>query len=841
MSLYELSIDPAVVAQAEAALALEKRGFPTLVMRWESTIFGQSWTTTIVLDYAIALPPLMLGQATFNEVRIAAFTGGAPSKFFYFGVDLGPGAPRVACEMENVIGPGDDWQEFRVDQQSCPIPYLKLISATPRIYGNGAQDYYSPTIRVERYDAVPTPDLVADMFPHYVANLEPVRGSDLFEGGLWAGSRYVGITKIAVLRAGVPVGLHVRAARVEKDQPPPEIAKRNPKPDLVPQVVAIDVGTYSTVVAARAAQGGTEFVRVGPTQPATLAIHFESPTELHFGHLGRALKAWRERVISPLTRWGDVLVGHAARDLRAASASARGASLTGLPLLRKRIEAKHAIALRGAEDPSTVEALKKPAPPVIDEDGIGAYDPFDPFEVYSYYLGLHVNHRSRGLFTRYHVTMPTGWSPELRQSVLVTLRRGLFRSLPAGLVEFDDLAGLEVVDAGPSALAVAAHAVRAFHIQAKSDPVVLGVLDVGASEAGVLFGQLRPSRGAEKEQGLVTVFEHLEPAAVEDLGGERLLGRLALYACAKAEPTLAEANVRIDAGLEPHTQLSAPLASAGLVDSGPEARANAATLRDWLRPLLETGDASKLSPTVTLCAEGGEPKTLSLGVEPSELLAELDRLLAAGVHALAAVVSDHVSRLGKDPNPFDGVRIVLGGRGGLSAKLHDLLRAALPQGVTFHRYREPDKNNLHAPTAKSAAALGVLAMMADKLAGIPRAEKRGPFRFRVGRPKHGQLQDALTPSTDYDLWMESGASNKPVLELLFMRADDDGEVAADDPRVTRVACELGEGAIGQRLYLRAVGPHRIEVSVGPPGEQPSPDAPCVAVDLKTTEVERLRD
>jgi hypothetical protein len=44
------------------------------------------------------------------------------------------------------------YQEFRLEESTCPLPYLKLIQATPRIYGNSAQDYYSPPIKVERYD-----------------------------------------------------------------------------------------------------------------------------------------------------------------------------------------------------------------------------------------------------------------------------------------------------------------------------------------------------------------------------------------------------------------------------------------------------------------------------------------------------------------------------------------------------------------------------------------------------------------------------------------------------------------------------------------------------------------
>ncbi|HLM73798.1 MAG TPA: hypothetical protein VK459_13930, partial [Polyangiaceae bacterium] len=95
MALYELSIERAHVQEAERLASLEGRSYPTLVMQWESRLFDQPWTTTVVLDYTIALPPLMLGMGTFNEVRIAAYVGGAATKFLYFGTEMTANVPRV--------------------------------------------------------------------------------------------------------------------------------------------------------------------------------------------------------------------------------------------------------------------------------------------------------------------------------------------------------------------------------------------------------------------------------------------------------------------------------------------------------------------------------------------------------------------------------------------------------------------------------------------------------------------------------------------------------------------------------------------------------------------------
>ena len=91
----------------------------------------------------------------------------------------------------------------------------------------------------------------------------------------------------------------------------------------------------------------------------------------------------------------------------------------------------------------------------------------------------------------------------------------------------------------------------------------------------------------------------------------------------------------------------------------------------------------------------------------------------------------------------------------------------------------------------------------------------------------------LDPSADYDAWREMGPCTKPLYEVLFMRADYDGEVAADDPRVVRIECDLGPDAVGLRVYVRTVGTHRIELSVALPGEDPDPAAPRLAIELQT--------
>ena len=843
MALYELSIDGPQVREAERVVSLEGRAFPTLVMRWDSRIFDQPWVTTVVLDYLIALPPLIIGQSTFNEVKLAAFVGGTPTKFLYFGTEMTAAVPRIAPEMENSIGQVKVYQEFRLEEQTCPLPYLKLIQATPRIYGNGPQDYYSPPIKVERYDGVvSSTEHVADFFASVVANLDTVRGSVLTDAsrGFWNGSRYVGVTKIAIVRQGKVVGMHARVGRADKDALPPEIKRRDPKLDVMSEWVGVDIGASTTVVAMRGEKSPVEYVRIGEAAPVGQPSDYESPTEIGFDNLGRTVKAWRDRVIMPLTRWGDVVVGQSARAMRTLPGEDQqrrmAATITALPLLRERLERHEPYKFRGVSDLETNEVLKRPAPPFIDEEGIGSHDPFDPIELYAYYVGLTVNHRMRGIHLRYAVTMPTGWSSERRQSVLIAFRRGIFRSLPAGMIEYHDVERLQVVDSGPATIPFSVQAFRTFNIQPKNDQVVFATIDAGASETGLLFGILRQAKNDERTDGNERMIEYLEPHALPWLGGERLLHRLAWRVYLASESAMRDARVPIERPFDE----PAPAEPSDLVVYTPEARANVQALKDLLRPLLEQGGSKiRISPTVRLATLDGDARDIYLTVDREALVQTLEGWFREGVAAFKESLTEALTKIGRDPDPYDGLRVILGGRMGLHPFLGDELVRQLPAKVQVHRFKEPDRNNLITPTVKTSCVLGVLGLRFDRIGAVQRAEKRDAFRFRVGRNRHGQLTDVLDPSVEYDTWREMGACTKPDVEVLYMPAEDDGEVAADDPRVRRTTCSLGNAAVGQRLYMRAVGSARAELAAGPPGGEPARGAAVWGIDLKAGTAEKI--
>jgi hypothetical protein len=318
------------------------------------------------------------------------------------------------------------------------------------------------------------------------------------------------------------------------------------------------------------------------------------------------------------------------------------------------------------------------------------------------------------------------------------------------------------------------------------------------------------------------------------LGGERLLHRVAYRCYERNAAVLREARIPI----ERPTEEAAFEEGADLLLTTPEARANTSIFKDALRPVLE-GTNVKMPERLRLFNDRGEVHDLALEIDREAAQTAIEEWMSEGVMAFRQALGSALQKIGRDPDPYDGVRIIVGGRMGMHTFFDQELTKSLPSNVQIHRFKEPDKTNLQTPTVKTSVVLGVLGLKHDRIGAVARAEMRDTFRYRVGRARHGQLADVLDPTVEYDAWREMGACPKPDVEVLFMLADDDGEVAADDPRVMRTLCPLGPGAVGQRLYVRAVAPSRVEVSVGPPGGEPAHGAACWAVDLKTSIAEQL--
>ncbi|MCA9620959.1 MAG: hypothetical protein KC731_18180, partial [Myxococcales bacterium] len=682
-------------------------------------------------------------------------------------------------------------------------------------------------------------NLIADNFPEVVAQLPPIGGDMLTDPreGFWRGSRFLGTRRIAILRNGQVVGIRRRVS--DKEVVPPEVVRRDPNIDVRDAWVAIDFGTRNTVVAVGNGEGH-ELIRIGANREPTVAADYEIPTEIAFINLPAVLKAWSDRVILPLTQWGDLYVGHGSAARRHVHGKERAqrykATLQELAALPGRLAAGEKVTITGRSDLDSPLVLDKPAPPIIDEEGIGPDDPFDPIELFAYYIGLNVNDRRRGIHLRYAIGMPTGWATERRTQLLAEFRRGIMRSLPAGMVAYDDIDMLQVIDAGPNVLSFAAYGFRVFGIAPKGDEAVPFVsIDAGACEVAILCGLYRRGKPDEVAAGFERIVEHVEPTVLSGVGAEQLLHRLAYRVYEASGSSMRSNDIPFvvppgDSLIEGHEER--------LVVSA-DADANVRLLKDAVRNVLEKPGPSALPDLVQLFGTDGRVRDVRIMIDRAALSEWLRGQLSEITVAIKAAIDKGMDQVCRGDIPWADLRILLGGRLGMHAFLQERLDAIVPQGTRVHKFREPDETNVAAPTVKLATAFGILALRFQPMAPSEVTDDRASFDYKVGRAKRGVLLAVLDGHTGYDVWKELGACTRPEVTVLYTTGSAPDDIDADDPSVRSVVCPLGYDAVGYRVYLRAVGGHRVEVSVGPPGGRPDDDAPLWAVDLAAAVAEPM--
>lgn len=314
-----------------------------------------------------------------------------------------------------------------------------------------------------------------------------------------------------------------------------DLRARDPRADLQDGEVAIDFGTSSTVVALQI-KGRKEVLRIGATDydQAVQAHDFENPTVLELVDLEGLLSAWNSTAYRPPLRWDHVRCAHEAQQSlrnnqndpqRVASIMTRLKQWArregGAPLLQLADQvARRTLALPTlrARNPSQHQLLE-----------VDAHYEFDPIELYAYFLGLYINWRQRGIFSRYVLSFPVRYKSSVKQNILASFRRGLQRSWPRTLAEQPEaLARFTVREGASEPAAYAAAAMPALKLRPSDPGLAYAVFDFGGGTTDFDFGLYRKAiTEQEKAMEYSEVFEHFGASGDNDLGGEGLLEILA--------------------------------------------------------------------------------------------------------------------------------------------------------------------------------------------------------------------------------------------------------------------------------------------------------------------------
>ncbi|MBF0422925.1 MAG: hypothetical protein HQL73_08025 [Magnetococcales bacterium] len=308
---------------------------------------------------------------------------------------------------------------------------------------------------------------------------------------------------------------------------------RNPEKDVKDGVVAIDFGTSSTVVACRE-DGKVTLLRVGMTDFFRKPVpgDYQNPTILEFVNLPQLLEVWKSEAYRPMTRWDDFHFSHEALNNFRENEANQSIVASMLTAIKQWPLQAHAGEILRITDQATgfemeVSHTSSPMPVPGQRLTVGKDDPFDPIELYAYYLGLFINNRSNGLFLQYCMTFPVTYPKEVKHHIRSSFARGLMRSLPGVLMESDKIHRFRVTEEASEPAAYAACALEELDIEATEDGVAYAVFDFGGGSTDFDFGIHRKPTEEEIAGGYEQVINHFGASGDMYLGGENLVANIA--------------------------------------------------------------------------------------------------------------------------------------------------------------------------------------------------------------------------------------------------------------------------------------------------------------------------
>lgn len=643
---------------------------------------------------------------------------------------------------------------------------------------------------------------------------------------------------------------------------------RNPADDVQQGMVAIDFGTSSTVVAYEE-NGVGKLLRIGVTDfwEKEKSPHYENPTVLELVDFQKLLKPWRSQAYRPGVAWDDVRCSHEAlhnfRDnqtdpkivasilTKIKQWALREGDGTRVRLTDQTYRTEHELA------PLTLRQPVKGRPLEVSEA-----DPFDPVELYAWFLGLTINWRRRGIFLRYYMTFPVDYPREVKDKILASFRRGLQRSLPATLTTqpvFGEKFTVEERASEPAAYA--AIALPTLEIEPTAEGVAYAVFDFGGGTTDFDFGYYREPTETEERAGVERVFEHFGNGGDKFLGGENLLEHLAYLTFRHNIEVCRTQKIAFTKPLDALDFNGSEM----FLERTQAAATNSLMLVSRLRSFWESGEKNKTGiEKIDLIDREGKKVPCEFKVPYAELKAFLQTRIEQGVHnffialkkafgdklptEVQVLLAGNASRsaialnlfgLNVPPDEFDALDALDGSEyQECLASLSDELKAKLlarphertwafqqtlfsengPQ-FTVHAPLAADESDVNRPTGKTGVALGLLELCPGSTTrvvnhAVQNVTGDAPFQHYVGRIRQKKFHVSLHQGGAYQQWVELGpVSDDRVFKLFHSQAARalSGSMPLGDPALILKTLDFAGDTNGHQVLARPVKPHEIEV------------------------------
>ena len=615
-----------------------------------------------------------------------------------------------------------------------------------------------------------------------------------------------------------------------------ELVARDPGRDVQRRAVAIDFGTSSTVVAMDTASGARQLLRIGARdffediKPA----HFENPTVLESLDFKAFNDAWTANAYRPALDWNWMRATHEAQASLRDNPGDTTILASILPRLKQwalRDNEHRCVRLTDRQGHELELPQHTERNPVRGQPlQVSSTDPFDPVELFAWYLGMAINWRGRGLFLKYYLSFPVKYERAVKERILASFRRGLQRSLPRTLIEHHPqvLNDFEVNDLASEPAAYAAAALPHLGIDPTDVGVPYAVFDFGGGTTDFDFGLLRWATPEEEDQGYEQVFEHLASSGDNFLGGENLLEHLVYQSFQRNLEVLRKARIQFTQPMDAETFAG----SEAFLAPTQAAQTNTIMLAAKLRPFLE-GDGNNPPSQIKL-----DLIDVNSQKHPCELALDaqaLDALLAQRMHAGVEMFLYELAQLRPQLPVNAPIHLLLAGNGSRSRHIKalfdqdgtlwgSLLTAAFgdaPPDIVVHAPLPMDEANPHAPTTKTGVALGLLSLVPGEntlLLNHVHARHYGqaPFDWFVGRLHRRTFDPSLLPGATYGAWHELGPLQQGVFNL-FVTNSRRAHTGLQEghPELKKHRLDFPAAPANARLFARAIKPHVLELAAAP--------------------------
>ncbi len=614
-----------------------------------------------------------------------------------------------------------------------------------------------------------------------------------------------------------------------------ELVARDPGRDVQRRAVAIDFGTSSTVVAMDTASGARELLRIGVRDfyETVKPAQFENPTVLECLDFKAFAAAWAANAYRPALDWDWMRAAHEAQASFRDNPGDTNILSSILPRLKQWAlrETKHRrVRLTDRQGHEMELAPHTERNPVRGQPlAVSSADPFDPVELYAWYLGMAINWRGRGLFLKYYLSFPVKYPREVKERILASFRRGLQRSLPSTLVEHHPqvLNEFEVNDLASEPAAYAAAALPHLKVQPSDEGVPYAVFDFGGGTTDFDFGLLRWATPDEEAKGYEQVFEHLASSGDNHLGGENLIEHLVYESFRRNLEELRKHRIQFTMPMD-----AVPFAgSEAFLAPTQAAQTNTIMLAAKLRPFLE-GNGANLPPQLKLdlIDANGQKKPCELAFDAKVLDALLAQKMRDGVEAFLA----ELAKLRSELPTGAPIHLLLAGNGSRSRHIKalfdskgELWKALLtkafgesPPDIVVHDPLPMVDAQPHAPTTKTGVALGLLSLVPGENTLLvnhvqSRHEGQAPFAWFAGRLRRKVFEPALSPGATYGAWQELGPLQQGVFNLFVTtspRAQAEPGLSEGHPELKKHRLDFPAAPAEARLFARAAGPHTLELA-----------------------------